>query len=61
MIEGIQDYEKIQILKEQFIKNGENKKLEQLEAVLSEFNIKALERQSAAAMLKKAKKMLDSF
>ena len=61
LIEGIQDYEKIQILKEQFIKNGENKKLEQLEAVLFEFNTKALELQSAAGMLQKAKTVLDAF
>ncbi len=61
LIEGIQDYEKIHILKNQFIKNGEHEKLQQLEAALKEFNTKALEQQSAADMLKKAKKMLDAF
>jgi hypothetical protein len=61
LIEGIQDYEKIQILKEEFIKNGENKKLQQLEEMLGEFDLKVLERQSAAEMLKKAKMVLDGF
>ena len=61
LIEGIQDYEKIRLLKAQFIKNGEHKKLQQLDAVLSEFNIKALERQSATGMLQKAKTVLDAF
>lgn len=61
LIEGIEDYEKIQILKEQFIKNGESKKMQQLEVVLGEFNTKALERQSAAGMLQKAKAVLDAF
>ena len=37
------------------------KKLEQLEAVLFEFNTKALELQSAAGMLQKAKTVLDAF
>ncbi len=61
LIEGIQDFEKIRILKEQFIKNAELKKLLQLEAVLGEFTTKALEQQSAAGMLQKAKAALDTF
>jgi hypothetical protein len=61
LIEGIQDYEKIQILKEQFIRNRENKKLQQLEAMLGEFDTKALEQQSAAGMLQKAKAVLAAF
>lgn len=61
LIEGIQDYEKIRILKEKFIKNKEQKKLQQLEAALSEFNIAALKTNSAAAMLQKAKAVINAF
>ena len=61
LIEGIQDYEKINILKEQFIKNNELDKLQQLEAVVNEFNIDALKEHSAAEMLQKAKVVLNSF
>ena len=61
LIEGIQDYEKINILKEQFIKSNEQDKLQQLEALLNEFNIDALKGHSAAEMLQKAKEVLNSF
>lgn len=61
LIEGIQDYEKINILKEQFIKNNEHDKLQRIEAILKEFNLKALQQQSAAEMLQKAKEILNYF
>lgn len=61
LIEGIQDYEKIRILKEDFIKNNEPQKLHQLEAVVNEFNMEVLQKRSAAEMLTKAKALLNSF
>ena len=61
LTEGIQDYEKIRILKEQFIKNNELRKLQQLETTVNEFNLEALKQQSAAQMLQKAKAVLNSF
>ncbi|HKO81460.1 MAG TPA: DUF4091 domain-containing protein, partial [Chitinophagaceae bacterium] len=61
LIEGIQDYEKIRILKEQFSKNNEGQKLQQFETAVNEFNIEALRKYSAAGMLIKAKALLNSF
>lgn len=61
LIEGIQDYEKINILKEQFIKNNEQDKLQRIEAVVNEFNLEALQQKSAAEMLETAKEVLNSF
>jgi hypothetical protein len=61
LIEGIQDYEKIRILKEQFLKNNEQEKLQHLRAAVNEFNIEALKEHSAAEMLAKAKAVLNSF
>jgi len=61
LIEGIQDYEKIRILKERFIKNNEQDKLQRIETIVNEFNLEALQQQSAAEMLQKAKEVLNSF
>jgi len=61
LIEGIQDYEKIRILKEQLIKNNEQYKMKQLEDMLKSFNLDTLQQQSAADMLIKAKAILNSF
>lgn len=61
LIEGVQDYEKIRILREAFIKNNDQEKLQQLEAAVNEFNIAALKEHSAAEMLQKAKAVLNAF
>jgi len=61
LIEGIQDYEKINILKEQFSKNNEQDKLQRMEAIVNGFNLEALQQQSAAEMLQKAKAVLNYF
>ena len=61
LIEGIQDYEKIKILKGIFIKNNEHKKLKQLQVMVNEFNMEALQKYPAAEMLQKAKAILNSF
>ncbi len=59
--EGIQDYEKIRILEESFRKRGQKERLEQLELLLSPFQIRALKTEPAAAMLKRAKVRLNTF
>ena len=60
-IEGIQDFEKIRILREQFVKNGEKKNIRKLNKTLSKFQIEKLENIPAADMLKEAKAVLNSF
>jgi len=61
LIEGIQDFEKIRILREQFVKNGEQKNIRKLNKTLSKFQIEKLENIPAADMLIKAKAVLNSF
>jgi hypothetical protein len=61
LIEGIQDYEKIRILKAAFIKNNQHDKLQKLEVAVKAFNMEALRKYSAADMLLKAKAVLNSF
>jgi hypothetical protein len=60
-IEGIQDFEKIRIIREIFIKGGNEEKLKELDSVLSEFEIEKLNTTPAADMLSKAKKILNSY
>ncbi|MCD2421472.1 DUF4091 domain-containing protein [Niabella pedocola] len=59
MIEGVQDFEKIRVLKQQYKKSGNTTKLQQLEAALTAFEIKNLERQSAADMVLKVKPLIN--
>jgi Glycoside hydrolase 123, catalytic domain/Glycoside hydrolase 123 N-terminal domain len=61
LIEGIQDYEKIRILRENFLKEGNGDKLKELDEVLSLFDIGSLDSIPAADMLIKAKKILNSY
>ena len=61
LIEGIQDFEKIRILKEQFAKNGNTDNLKTLEELLAIFNNKNLETIPAADMVSKAKAILNGF
>ena len=61
LIEGIQDYEKIKILKAIFIKSKAYKKLQELQLMVNEFNMEALQKYPAAEMLQKAKGILNSF
>jgi hypothetical protein len=61
LIEGVQDFEKIRILKEQFTKNRETKKLTLLNELLKSFEIKKLERTSASETLEEAKRVLNQF
>ncbi|MEO5649683.1 MAG: DUF4091 domain-containing protein, partial [Ginsengibacter sp.] len=59
LIEGIQDAEKINILKVQYKKNGEEKKLRGLETVLAKFEIEKLSQQTAEEMLMESKDVLN--
>lgn len=61
LIEGIQDFEKIRILKEQFIKEGNQKHLKELNEVLSQFTETNLEKIPAADMVNKGKAFLNQF
>ncbi len=59
MIEGIQDFEKINILKKQYKKYGEDKNRKELDAVLAKFEIEKLAQQSAEEMVNEAKNILN--
>ncbi len=59
LIEGIQDFEKIRILKEEYKKRGEADKLERLNKTLSSFEIERLAQQSAADMVREAKQIVN--
>jgi len=61
LIEGIQDFEKIRILREQFIKNGNEEGMKILDGVLTEFEIGKLDSIPASEMLLKAKTILNKF
>lgn len=61
LIEGIQDYEKIQSLQTTFQQNNQQDKLNQLQLVLKAFEISALKEQAAGDMLRKAKTALDGL
>jgi hypothetical protein len=59
LIEGIQGFEKIRILKEEFKRLGDKKRLQELEEVLSRFKIEKLAVQSAEEMVMEAKRILN--
>jgi hypothetical protein len=61
LIEGIQDFEKIRILKELFERDGNEEKLNKLNDMLSTFNIRNLEKIPATNMISQGKKLLNEF
>ncbi|WP_143304933.1 DUF4091 domain-containing protein [Chitinophaga vietnamensis] len=61
LLEGVQDYEKIRILREEFKKTGNTAAAAQLEAALEPFQLEALKTAPAADMLNKAKTILNSL
>ena len=61
LIEGIQDFEKIRILKEQFIREKDEKHLKELNDVLSTFTETNLETIPAGEMVSKGKVFLNRF
>jgi len=61
LIEGIQDYEKIRILRDEFAANGQTAKAQRLEKALSQFDVSVLTNTPAADALKPAKALLNSL
>jgi hypothetical protein len=61
LIEGIQDFEKIRILKEQFIKEKDERHLNELEKALSKFTEANLEIMPAEEMVSKGKSVINEF
>ncbi|GHT25051.1 hypothetical protein AGMMS4957_19170 [Bacteroidia bacterium] len=61
LIEGIQDYEKIRILKAEFASQGKSAKLKQLEQILSRFTIEELTAKGAGQMVEMARKKLNEM
>lgn len=61
LIEGIQDFEKIRIIRREFTEKGKTSELEKLDAVLAGFKISRFETETAEDMISKAKKMLGEF
>jgi hypothetical protein len=59
LVEGIQDFEKIYILKNEYKRNGDEKHLKQLQDTLSKFEIERLSQQSAEEMVLPAKALLN--
>lgn len=59
LIEGIQDFEKINLLKTEYKRNNEINKLKQLEATLQGFTIAKLATVTAAEMVAKAKHVIN--
>ncbi|MGN6297535.1 MAG: glycoside hydrolase domain-containing protein [Ginsengibacter sp.] len=59
LIEGVQDFEKIHVLKALYTKQGNQKKLAELEEVLNNFRIKNLETETAEAMVVDGERLLN--
>jgi hypothetical protein len=59
LVEGIQDFEKIGILRNQYKRSNDKRKLAELEKVLKDFDIKMLEKRTAEEMVMKAKKLIN--
>jgi hypothetical protein len=61
LIEGIQDYEKCRILKEEFTQKGEKAKLDKLNDLISRFTTEELVKQGANKMVENARKELNEY
>lgn len=61
MVEGIQDAEKIRILREEFAENGKTVELEMLNRTVSGFMPEKLNGQNASQMLRDGRKILNTF
>lgn len=59
--EGIQDAEKIRILREQFVASGDTVKLNTLEEMVTKFNIRSAPDISTAALVNQGKKVLEEL
>lgn len=61
LIEGVQDFEKIRILREEFAKNGDKGKLNKLNKTVEEFKGETLAQKDPATMIIKGRALLNSF
>lgn len=61
LIEGIQDAEKIRILREEFTQKGNKTKLEKLNNIVKQFVPENLTKENATEMVTKARKELEKF
>ncbi len=61
LIEGAQAYEKIRILREEFVKEGKSENIKELDVILSEFEVEKLKSLTASDMVKKATQSLNKF
>jgi hypothetical protein len=61
LIEGIQDYEKCRILKEEFTQKGKKAKLNKLNELISQFTAEELIMQGASKMVESARKELNAY
>ena len=61
LVEGIQDFEKIRILREQFVKEGKQENIKELDEILSAFMVEKLKSTPAAEMVVKAKESLNKY
>lgn len=61
LIEGIQDFEKIRLLREKFQKEKNHSKLKKLDDILQSFEVKNLKETSAEEMINKAKRELNKL
>lgn len=59
LTEGIQDFEKIAVLKKEYAQKGAAEKLNRLDAALKTFEIKNLEKQSAEDMVQSVKQLVN--
>ncbi|MCM1176407.1 MAG: DUF4091 domain-containing protein [Clostridium sp.] len=60
LAEGIQDYEKLRILKEEWQSSGRTELLKQLDTVLSRFDYETITDEGAAPAVKKAKEFINA-
>ncbi|HXS55074.1 MAG TPA: glycoside hydrolase domain-containing protein [Hanamia sp.] len=61
LIEGIQDFEKVRILREQFTKEGKTENLKKIDKMLAAFELEKLKTIPAAEMVTKARNILNQF
>ena len=61
LIEGIQDAEKIRLLREEFTRKKASGKLQKLNRIVSEFSTEGMLRPDPAARLKNAREALNRF
>ena len=61
LIEGIQDFEKIRVLREDFIKSNRQDKMRLLENILDDFDIRELQHKNTAEILRTSQDKLNNL